>query len=142
MTLKCQADMAEIRSRAGPLAIGLHTRLLDLHVGARNQGALHRGVEYCLKRWSGLTAFLSDVKIPLSNNDAERALRGAVMGRKNFHGSRTINGADTAAIFYTIVESCKKVELDPKSFIAMAVHESASGRTPPTPLEYARATRQ
>ena len=135
--------LAELRrTRAGPIIVALHARLLDLHVGARNQGGLHRAVEYCLKRWTGLTRFLANSKIPLSNNDAERALRGAVMGRKNFHGSRTINGADTAAIFYTVVESCKKVELDPKSFIAMAVRESASGRTPPTPLEYARATRQ
>jgi hypothetical protein len=38
------------------------------------------------------------------------------MGRKNFYGSRSINGADVAATLYTIIESCKRVELDPRSF--------------------------
>lgn len=82
---------------------------------------------YTLKLWHGLKLFLDDPKIPLSNNDAERALRHAVMGRKNFYGSKTINGADVTATLYTIIESCKKVELDPKSFITMTIKQIIRG---------------
>ena len=46
------------------------------------------------------------------------------MGRKNFYGSRTINGADVTATLYTVIESCKKVEIDPKAYILMAVKKT------------------
>ena len=65
------------------------------------------------------------------------------MGRKNFYGSRSINGADVASIIHTIIESCKKVELNPKAYILMAVKMKAKDRAEkvPTPLHYARKIR-
>lgn len=96
-----------------------------------------QAVNYTLNHWDGLTKFLSDVRIPLTNNDAERAMRHAVMGRKNFYGSQTINGADTAATLYTVIESCKKVELDPTTFIRQAIQRNNHGEPPITPLQYA-----
>jgi transposase len=109
---------------------------------ARPESKLKQAVEYITKYWSGLTLFLDDVTIALTNNEAERAIRHAVMGRKNSYGSRTHNGADVSATLYTIIESCKKVLLDPRTYIAMAVKMSADGKSPPTPLEYARQSRQ
>lgn len=108
---------------------------------ARAESGLKKVIDYALKLWSGLKLFLDDATVPLTNNDVERAMRHAVMGRKNFYGSRSINGADLAATLYTVIQSCKKVELDPRTFIAMAVRMSAGGEVPPTPLEYARKTR-
>ena len=70
---------------------------------------LVKAIDYCLKYWSGLTLFLKDLSVPLSNNDAERALRHVVMGRKNFAGSKSIDGADVAAVLYTVIESAKRV---------------------------------
>src|SRR5258708_38163290 len=87
----------------------------------RPEDGLTGAINYSLKYWSGLIEFLEDIRIPLSNNEAERSIRHAVMGRKNFYSSRTHNGADVAAIFYTIIESCKKVEVDPRTFINMAL---------------------
>lgn len=100
-----------------------------------------QAVNYTLNHWDGLTKFLNDVRIPLTNNDAERAMRHAVMGRKNFYGSKTINGADTAATLYTVIESCKKVELDPTTFIRQAIHRNNHGEPLITPLQYARQIR-
>ena len=77
----------------------------------------------------------------VSNNEAERTIRHAVMGRKNFYGSRTHNGADVAATLYTVIESCKKVELDPRTFINMALRLASRDEHIPTPLEYARQIR-
>ena len=59
------------------------------------------------------------------------------MGRKNFYGSRTHNGADIAAIFYTLIESCKKVEVDPRTFINMALKLASQGEVVQTLFEYA-----
>lgn len=109
---------------------------------ARAESELKKAIEYVTKYWVGLTVFLDDVTVSLSNNEAERVIRNAVMGRKNAYGSRTHNGADVAGTLYTVVESCKKVLLDPRTYIAMAVKMSAQGQSPPTPLEYARQSRE
>lgn len=78
---------------------------------------IREAISYCNKYWAELTLFLEDLSLPLSNNDAERAMRHVVMGRKNFAGSKTINGADTAASIYTVIESCKKVGLQPAQYL-------------------------
>ena len=64
------------------------------------------------------------------------------MGRKNFHGSRTQRGAKTTEILYTVIESCKKVELDPKEYILMAIKNKLNKKPVKTPLQYAREVRK
>ncbi len=91
---------------------------------------------YCLKRWKRLTLFLTDLTVPLDNNDAERALRHVVMGRKNFAGSKSIDGADVAATLYTVIETAKKVGMDPREYLKYVITERWYRRDPKSPLEY------
>ena len=119
----------------------LRHELFELKKKARAQSALMKAIDDSLSHWEGLTLFLSDVIVPLTNNDTERTIRYAVRGRKKFYGSRTHNGADVIVRLYTIIESCKKMQLDSASYINMAVHMSAREDEVPTPLEYARQTR-
>lgn len=94
-------------------------------------------INYCGNHWQDLTTFLTDLSLPLSNNDAERALRHVVLGRKNFAGSKTINGADVAATLYTVIESAKKCRLQPKEYMKYVITERWHKREPKTPLELA-----
>ena len=89
-----------------------------------------------------LTLFLEIPEVPLTNNEAERTIRQAVMGRKNFYGSRSIDGADVAAIIYTIIESCKKVEINPRQYLLQTIRLCAEGKSALTPLEFAKSLRQ
>ena len=97
-----------------------------------------KSIRYLLNNWGEFTAFLDDIRVPLSNNDAERALCHSVLGRKNFYGSKTINGADVASVHYTIIETCKKVQLDPASYYRYLVHMNHTDKPPRTPLGYVR----
>ena len=136
------ADLERLReAESAPLVKKIEMWLLESHRNCRADDGLRKAIEYAQKYWSGLIKFLKDVKIPLSNNEAERTIRHAVMGRKNFYGSRTHNGADVTATLYTVIESCKKVELDPRTFINMALRLASRGEQVPTPLEHARNTR-
>jgi transposase len=65
-----------------------------------------------------------------------------VLGRKNFYGSRSIDGADLAAIIYTLIESCKKVELDPREYLLTTIKLAAAGLGTETPYEMAKRQRQ
>ena len=74
---------------------------------------LRGAISYCLKFRQELTQFTRDLRLPLSNNGAEREIRHILTGREYFNGSKTIIGADTAASIYTVIESCKRVDLQP-----------------------------
>jgi len=71
-----------------------------------------------LKRSGAFTRFLDDGRICLSNNAAERALRGVAVGRRN----RTFAGSDAggrrAAAIYTLIETCKMNDVDPQAWLA------------------------
>jgi transposase len=81
-----------------------------------------KAVRYMLERWTGLTRFVEDPRIPLDNNAAERALRGPVVGRKNHYGSRSLRGTEVAAAFYTLCETGRLVGVDPHAYLLRAVY--------------------
>jgi transposase len=119
----------------------LHKKLLKEYPRSRPKSLKRKAIEYFMKRWKGFTLFLDDIRLPLSNNEAERTIRHAVIGRKNYHGSNNHTGAETAATHFTIIESCKKNEIDPRKFILMSLKRIAAGKPVMTPLEYAKHLR-
>lgn len=63
------------------------------------------------------------------------------MGRKNYYGSGSFTGAETAATLFTVIESCKKSDIDPRAFLIMSLHRASRDENLETPLAYARRTR-
>lgn len=98
------------------------------------ESRLGKAINYMLKLWPGLTAFLEEPTIPLDNNAAERGLRGVVIGRKNHYGSRSIRGTEVAAIFYSLFETAKLRGIEPKSYVLelarAAIAQSATRHIP------------
>lgn len=136
-------ELKEKRRTHSRLTImSIYDQLQKEYPSSRTGSQKRKAIEYLLKRWDGFTRFIDDERIPLSNNEAERTIRHAVVGRKNFYGAATHSGADTAATLYTIIESAKKNDIEPASYIKLALHMVARGENPPTPLAYAKATRQ
>jgi transposase len=97
----------------------------DLEYWMREQRAkLSRGnevakaMEYMLKRWTAFTRFLDDGRICLSNNAAERALRGIALGRKSWLFAGSDRGGQRAAAMYSIVVTAKMNDVDPQAWLA------------------------
>ncbi len=88
------------------------------------RSGIGQALAYLVNQEAGLRRFLDDPRIPLSNNAAERALRGLVLGRKNFYGSRSRRGTEVAAIMYTLMECAKLAGISPKAYV-MAVATAA-----------------
>jgi transposase len=136
-------DLRKIRDKQSrPIIEKMKQWLFKELPEARSESAMRKAIQYYLNHWTELTKFLDDPVIPLTNNEAERTIRQAVMGRKNFYGSRSIDGADLAATIYTIIESCKKVELDPRDYLLITLRNSAQGLEPETPFAMAKRLRQ
>ena len=132
-------DLVRLRSEKSANKIDEIKNLLhEIQANFFGRDDFCKAANYVLSAWKEFTAFLTDTRLPLSNNAAERALRHAVLGRKNFNGSKTINGADTAATLYTVIESCKKAELDPGDYMKYVIAENQADRKPLTPLKFAQ----
>jgi len=82
--------------------------------------------------WNGLIVFLDDPDIPMDNNEAERALRGPVVGRKNYYGSGSVWSGMLTAVLFTLLQTLVKNRIDPKRFL-LAYFEACArnGARPP-----------
>lgn len=139
-------DFSELKSlretKSAPIVEQLKRLLLEEHPRSREGSQKRKAILYIAKRWPGFEMFLTDVRVPLSNNEAERTIRHAVMGRKNYYGSGSHTGAQTAATLFTIIESCKKNDLDPRTYLLLVLGWLEKTDEIETPLQYARRIRQ
>ena len=81
-----------------------------------------KAVRYMLERWAKLTLFVENSLVYPDNNAAERALRGPVVGRKNHCGSRSKRGTEVAALFYTLCETAKLRNVEPRAYLIQAAY--------------------
>jgi len=79
---------------------------------------LAKAMDYVLKRIDGFMGFLHDGRICLSNNAAERELRGVALGRKAWLFAGSDRGGDRAAVMLTLVRTCKLNGADPQAWFA------------------------
>ncbi|NPD69829.1 IS66 family transposase [Acetobacteraceae bacterium] len=77
-----------------------------------------RAMDYMLKRWPAFTRFLDDGRICLTNNAAERALRGIALGRKSWMFAGSNRGGERAADVYTLIITAKLNGVDPRAWLA------------------------
>ena len=84
-----------------------------------------KAMDYMLKRWDAFTRFLHDGRICLSNNAAERALRGIALGRKSWLFAGSHRGGERAAIMYTLIQTAKLNNVDPQAWLADVLNRIA-----------------
>ena len=70
------------------------------------------------QHWAGLTAFLKQPTLPLDNNAAERALRPAVVGRKNFYGSGSQWSGELAATMFSLLMTMRRWQINPRTWLS------------------------
>ena len=83
-----------------------------------------KAAKYMLARWEGLTRFLDDARLPLDNNRAENALRGPVVGRKNYLQFRSRRGCEVAAILYSLCETARLHGVAPDQYLRVAAQRA------------------
>lgn len=77
-----------------------------------------KAMDYVLKRWEAFTRFLQDGQICITNNAAERALRGIALGRKSWLFAGSDRGGQRAAAMYSLIVTCKLNGIDPQAWLA------------------------
>jgi transposase len=116
--LPAEQRLAVREERSAPLVAALERWMRDERVRLSQHASVAKAIDYMLKRWPAFTGFLRDGRICLSNNAAERALRGLALGRKSWLFAGSERGAERAAVMYTLIGTAKLQEIDPQAWLA------------------------
>ena len=103
---------------AGPLLEQLKAFLETSLKRISGKSSLATAIRYSLSRWKALTRYVTDGRLEMSNNAAERAMKAPVLGRKNYLFCGSDAGGQRAACFYTILETCRMNGINPQAYLA------------------------
>ena len=103
--------------------------------GAATHSAARKVLHSMKKHWAGLTAFVEQQWLAMDNNAAERAIRPAVVGRKNFYGSGSQWSGQLAATMYSVLMTSKLWGLNARTWLGQYLHTCAdNGNRAPSDL--------
>ncbi len=123
----------KLRQEMAPRFAAMKKQAMAELPGYPEHGKYSKALKYFLGNFDGLTLFLGDAGVPIDNNSQERLLRNHVVGRKTWYGTHSEKGALTAAILFSIVETCKLNGVNPRDYIKVVVQELLAGKPPRTP---------
>src|SRR3984957_9905539 len=106
------------RELSAPLVAALEAWLREQRSRLSKASSVAGPIDYMLRRWGRFTRFLDDGRICLTNNAAERALRGFALGRKSWLFAGSERGADRAAVMATMITTAKLNDVDPQVWLA------------------------
>ena len=101
-----------------PLLAALEAWLREEHSRLSRSASVAQPIDYMLNRWDRFACFIEDGRVCLTNNAAERALRGFALGRKSWLFAGSERGADRAAAMTTLIMTAKLNDVDPQVWLA------------------------
>jgi transposase len=110
--------LAVRQARIKPIVDELRSWMEAERGGLSRHIATAKAIDYVMKRWPAFTRFLDDGRICISNNAAERALRGVAIGRKAWLFAGSDRGGERAAAMFTLIETAKLNDVDPQAWLA------------------------
>jgi transposase len=105
-------------ARVAPLVADLEAWMRAERGQLSRHSDVAKAMDYMLKRWAAFTRFLDDGRICLTNNAAERQLRGIALGRKSWLFAGSDRGGERAAVMYTLIQTAKLNDIDPQAWLA------------------------
>lgn len=107
------------QKHSDPIMTALHKWLTDQIEEKKTEpnSGLGEAIKYMLKYWEELTLFLREAGVPLDNNICERALKRAVLHRKNSMFYKTINGAYVGDLFMSLIHTAELNKANPFDYL-------------------------
>lgn len=126
----------ELRRKMIPIFEGIKERAEQLQNAYSSKSGLGKALQYFLNNYEGFTLFTTHLELEIDNNIMERRLRNPVVGRKTWLGTHSKRGARTAAILFTLVESCKLLDLNPRQYFKVLIQELHEGKPAFSPHQF------
>lgn len=102
---------------SAPLVADLEAWMREERAKLSRGNDVAKAMDYMLKRWPSFSRFLRDGRICLSNNAAERGLRGIALGRKSWLFAGSDRGGQRAAAMYSLIVTAKMNDIDPQAWL-------------------------
>ena len=128
--------LLQSRSQMSPFFKAMKLRALANIKAYSSKSRIAKAMSYFLKNYEELTLFVKDTELPIDNNPQERLLRNPVIGRKTWYGTHSKRGAETAAVLFSLVESCKLNKVSPRDYFQKLIQDLHNGLKPYTPNQY------
>ena len=106
------------QDKIAPLVADLESWMRYVRRTMSRHADVAKAIDYMLKRWTSFSRFLDEGRICLTNNAAERALRGIALGRKAWLFAGSDRGGERAAAVYSLIVTAKLNEVDPCAWLA------------------------
>ena len=106
------------QEQSAPLVADLEAWMRSHRAKLSRASEVAKAMDYMLTRWAAFTRFLEDGRICLTNNAAERALRGIALGRKSWLFAGSDRGGQRAAVMYSLIVTAKMNDIDPQAWLA------------------------
>ena len=116
--LSAEQRLAVRQEQSAPLVAALEAWMREERRKLSRHADVAGAIDYMLKRWASFTRFLEDGRICLTNNAAERALRGLALGRKAWLFAGSDRGGQRAALLYSLIVTAKLNDVDPQAWLA------------------------
>jgi len=108
------ADRLKMRQElAKPQLDATRERLEAFALKALPKGPIGKAVNYALSNWPYLSRYVENPRLPLDNNPAEQAIRPVALGRRNWLFMGSERGGKAAAVYMTLVATCKRAQVNP-----------------------------
>lgn len=114
------ADAVRFRLRQEktvPLLAKFHEWILEQQKIALPKSPIGQAIQYALNHWRALNRFTEHGFLNIDNNAAERSLRAVAVGRKNYLFAGSDQGGKTAAVLYSISQTCNSLAIDPFAYL-------------------------
>jgi transposase len=116
--LPADQRLAVRQRQIAPLAAELEGWMRGQRARMSRHAEVGKAMDYMLTRWGAFGRFLSDGRICLTNNAAERELRGVALGRKAWLFAGSDRGGERAAALYSLIATAKLNGVDPRAWLA------------------------
>jgi len=105
------------RQEALPVLQLLKTWLQENYSKVLPKSPIGKAIAYSLPRWDRLSLYTTDGRLQIDNNPIENAIRPVALGRKNFLFAGSNEGGKRLALFYSLLASCKKQQVNPWEYL-------------------------
>lgn len=129
-------EVAAIRQKMEPHFAAMKEQAMGELANYPKGNKYAAALEYLLNNFAGLTLYLTEPEVPIDNNAQERLLRSHVVGRKTWYGTHSEQGAETAAILFSIVETCKLNDVNPREYFQALVQAILNREPALTPNQW------
>jgi transposase len=116
--LPAEQRLAMRQQISRPLVEDLETWMREQRARLSHHNPVAKAMDYMLTRWKAFIRFLDDGRICLTNNAAERSLRGIALGRRSWMFAGSDRGGQRAALMYSLIVTAKMNDIDPQAWLA------------------------